>query len=65
MITEEARQARNAYARNWRKMHPDQAREIQSRYWERRAKKYALADKQNINNTFKGENNDKKTDTGR
>jgi len=41
MISEAARAARNAYARRWRQMHPEAAREIQRRYWERRAEREA------------------------
>ena len=38
-LTEEARQARNAYQRKYRKENRDKIREIENRYWENKAKK--------------------------
>ena len=42
-MTEEARQARNAYHRAWRKNHPEEAKKIQERYWSRKAKEISPA----------------------
>lgn len=36
---EKARQARNAYAREWRKKNPEKARANNIRYWARRAER--------------------------
>jgi DNA-binding NarL/FixJ family response regulator len=36
-LSEEARQARNAYAREWSKKNPDKVKESMNRYWERKA----------------------------
>lgn len=36
-MTDEARQARNAYMAEWRKKHPEKEEEYKSRYWERKA----------------------------
>lgn len=38
-ISEKAREARNAYMRQWRKNNPERVSEINSRYWERKAAK--------------------------
>ena len=35
--TERARQARNAYQREWRKKNPDKVKEIQLRHWAKKA----------------------------
>lgn len=37
-ISEEARNARNKYAREYRKNHPERIAEIQQRYWEKKAR---------------------------
>ena len=37
-MTEAAKQARRAYARAWAKKNPDKVREIQARYWEKKAR---------------------------
>lgn len=34
---DEARKARNAYYREWRKKNPDKVRATQMRYWEKKA----------------------------
>ena len=34
-MTEEAKAARRAYWREWRKKHPDKVREYQRRHWEK------------------------------
>jgi hypothetical protein len=36
-MTEEAREARNAYKRQWNAKNPDKRREYMRRYWERKA----------------------------
>ncbi|OUO13139.1 hypothetical protein B5F94_10740 [Flavonifractor sp. An4] len=38
-LDEQARAARAAYFREWRKKNPDKVRESNRRYWERRAQK--------------------------
>jgi len=38
-MTEEAREARNAYKRQWNAKNPDKRREYMQRYWERKADK--------------------------
>lgn len=38
---EKARQARNAYARAWRKKNPEKAKANNMRYWARRAEREA------------------------
>lgn len=35
--SKEAREAKNAYMRKWRKEHPDNVRAINNRYWEKKA----------------------------
>jgi hypothetical protein len=42
----EAKALRAAYYRDWRKKNPDKVREINARYWERRAEKLAEQVKQ-------------------
>ena len=37
MTADEIREARNQYAREWRRQHPDRTREIQEKYWAKRA----------------------------
>ncbi len=37
-MTEEARQARNAYRRAWAKAHPDKVKAWQERYWAKKAR---------------------------
>ena len=37
-LSEEARKARNAYYREWRKKNPEKARQAQERYWKKKAK---------------------------
>ncbi len=36
-LSEEARQAKNAYQRNWHKEHPGRASKYVKEYWERKA----------------------------
>lgn len=38
-MDETAKEARAAYQRNWRKKNPERVREINERYWMRRAEK--------------------------
>ena len=40
-ISEEARRARNAYLREWRRKNPDKAKAIKDRYWEKKAREAA------------------------
>ena len=42
-MTEEARRARNEYARKWRAEHPESVRAANQRYWERKAKEARAA----------------------
>lgn len=37
ILNDEARQVRNAYMRQYRKRNPEKTREMNRRYWERRA----------------------------
>lgn len=37
VLSEEAKQQRREYQRKWRAANPDKVREIQLRYWEKRA----------------------------
>ena len=37
-LSDEARKARNAYARKWRKDNPDKVKKHNERYWEKKAK---------------------------
>ena len=37
-MANEAREAENAYLREWRKNNPDKVKAIKKRYWERKAK---------------------------
>lgn len=37
-LSEEARKARNAYYRAWRKKNPEKSRQHQERYWKKKAK---------------------------
>ena len=36
-MTAAAKEARNAYMREWRKKNPERAKAIKARYWERKA----------------------------
>lgn len=36
-LSEEARQARNAYGREYRRKHPEKVREYNRNYWEKKA----------------------------
>lgn len=36
-MTEEAKEARRAYIREWRKKNPDKLKAAQDRYWEKKA----------------------------
>lgn len=40
-IDEQARAARSAYYREWRRRNPDKVREINRKYWQRRAERLA------------------------
>ena len=41
-LTKEAREARAAYMREWRKRHPEKAQEYNARMWERKAERARL-----------------------
>ena len=43
-ISDEAKQERAAYMREYRRKNPEKTKEINRRYWERRAKKKAVED---------------------
>lgn len=36
-LTDEARNAKNSYFREWRKRNPDRVKTAQDRYWQRKA----------------------------
>lgn len=38
-MTAEAREARNAYLREWRRQNPDKVKQQRERYWNRQAEK--------------------------
>lgn len=38
-ISEAAKEARNAYLREWRKKNPERVKAIEARYWEKKAEK--------------------------
>ena len=38
-MSEEAREARNAYAKNWREQNKETVRQHKERYWERQAER--------------------------
>lgn len=42
-MTEEARQARNEYARKWRAEHKENVKRINQRFWEKKAREAAAA----------------------
>ena len=42
-MTQEAREARNAYRREWYKRNPEKRREYESRYWTKKARESAAA----------------------
>ena len=48
-MTEQARQARNAYQRKWRRQNPEKFQAQIERYWERKAKK--MQEEQQTNQT--------------
>ena len=48
-MTEQARQARNAYQRKWRKQNPEKFQAQIERYWERKAEK--MQEEQQTNQT--------------
>ena len=37
-LSKEANDARNAYAREWRKKNPEKVRQAQEKYWKKKAK---------------------------
>lgn len=47
-LTEAAKQARADYMREWRKRNPEKIKELNRRYWERKARKAA---NEQLNNT--------------
>lgn len=44
-MTEQAKEARRAYKREWNRRNPDKVRAAQERYWEKRAAAKASEDK--------------------
>lgn len=44
-MTNEAREARNAYKREWNKRNREKVRAAQERYWEKKAKEAETAEK--------------------
>ena len=44
-MSKEAQEARNAYAREWRRRNPEKAKRIQQSYWERKAEELKNAGK--------------------
>lgn len=45
-LSDEARKARNAYLKRWRRKNPERVAEIQRRYWEKLALKAAAEQEQ-------------------
>lgn len=45
-MNDEARELRNAYAREWRKNNPDKVKMAQKRYWERRVRRKSEINKE-------------------
>lgn len=46
-MTEEARAARNAYLRKWRKENPEKVKKIRERYWEKKVQERQAGDTAN------------------
>ena len=46
-MTQEAREARKAYKREWAKKHPDKIRQYQETFWNKKAQEAAAAAKAN------------------
>lgn len=46
-LSEEAKEARRAYLRKWRRENPEKVREQRRRYWERKAKEMQEQEKEN------------------
>ena len=44
-VTEESKEARRAYKREWARKNPEKVRAAQDRYWERRAAEQAAKEK--------------------
>ena len=44
IMTEEAKKKRAEYMREYRRLHPEKTRDINRRYWEKRARKEAKKD---------------------
>ena len=44
-MSKEAREARNAYFREWRRRNPEKAKRIRQRYWERKAEELKWMEK--------------------
>jgi hypothetical protein len=53
-MTDQAKEARNAYYRKYRAEHKEQQREIKRKYWEKRAAKLAL--EKEVQNAAENEN---------
>ena len=51
-MNENAREAQRVYMREWRRRNPDKVREINQRYWMRRAERMKAKKGESENDTF-------------
>ena len=56
-LTENAKAAKNAYARAWRAKNRDKVREINARYWERKAAELAEKEGEENGRCFDSQSN--------
>ena len=56
-MTAEAKAARAAYMREWRRQHPDKQREYTARFWERKGQHIREATERTVQNGIREENN--------
>lgn len=56
-MTAEAKAARAAYMREWRRQHPDKQREYMARFWERKGQHIREATERTVQNGIREENN--------
>ena len=55
-MSEEARNARNAYYRAWQAKNPEKVRESNERYWAKKAAEIAAEEKEGVENEQMAEN---------
>ena len=48
-LSDKAAELRRAYLRKWRKEHPEQCKQHQKNYWEKKAAKMAAAESNSVN----------------